>query len=104
MIIQPEILNEVVPKYLNDGWQMVCALTPSSPSPALTPTRQCVHAIGDKTNGAVLDALEVALEHTEVLVTRPRIEHAQIMDRKDIARLGKTGGTSGLFRRWENKC
>jgi predicted amidohydrolase YtcJ len=55
---------------------------------------QCVHAIGDKTNGAVLDALEVALEHAEVPAIRPRIEHAQLMDRKDIARLGKTGGIS----------
>jgi len=53
---------------------------------------QCVHAIGDKTNGAVLDALEVALEHADVPAIRPRIEHAQIMDPKDIARLGKTGG------------
>ena len=56
---------------------------------------QCVHAIGDKTNGAVLDALEVALEHADVPVIRPRIEHAQIMDPKDIARLGKTGGMPG---------
>lgn len=56
---------------------------------------QCVHAIGDKTNGAVLDALEVALEHADVPAIRPRIEHAQIMDPRDIARLGKTGGMPG---------
>lgn len=62
---------------------------------ALTPPPacvQCVHAIGDKTNGAVLDALEAALEHADVPAIRPRIEHAQLMDPKDIARLGKTGG------------
>lgn len=40
----------------------------------------------------MLDALEVALERADVPTIRPRIEHAQIMDRKDIARLGKTGG------------
>ena len=53
---------------------------------------QCVHAIGDRANGAVLDALEVAIEHADVPAIRPRVEHAQIMDRKDITRLGKTGG------------
>ena len=44
---------------------------------------------------AVLDALEVALEHADVPAIRPRIEHAQIMDPRDIARLGKTGGMPG---------
>ena len=56
------------------------------------PCVQCVHAIGDKTNGAVLDALEAALEHADVPTIRPRVEHAQIMNPKDIARLGKSGG------------
>lgn len=55
---------------------------------------QCIHAIGDKTNGVVLDALEAALENTDVPTIRPRVEHAQLMDPKDIARLGKSGGMS----------
>jgi len=55
---------------------------------------QCIHAIGDKTNGVVLDALEAALENTDVPTIRPRVEHAQLMDPKDIARLGKSGGVS----------
>lgn len=61
---------------------------------------QCVHAIGDRANGAVLDALEVALEHADVPAIRPRVEHAQIMDRKDITRLGKTGGMYTRLMAW----
>jgi hypothetical protein len=73
----------------------VVALTPVSSEPDPTCV-QCAHAIGDKTNGAVLDALEAALEHADVPAIRPRVEHAQIMDPKDIPRLGKVGGMPNL--------
>ena len=95
MSIEPDTLNEVIPKYLEDGWQVVCTPTVQRTSVSTDSSSacdECVHAIGDRTNGAVLDALEVALEHADVPAIRPRIEHAQIMDRNDIARLGKTGG------------
>ncbi|KAF9653004.1 hypothetical protein BDM02DRAFT_3088406 [Thelephora ganbajun] len=72
MRVEPGTLNKTIPKFLEDGWQ-------------------CIHAIGDRTNGVVLDALGAALEHADVPAIRPRIEHAQIMDHKDIPRLGKTG-------------
>lgn len=51
-----------------------------------------MHAIGDRTNGAVLDAFEKALKDIDVNGIRPRIEHAQIMKPSDSARLGKLGG------------
>jgi predicted amidohydrolase YtcJ len=58
---------------------------------------QCIHAIGDRANGAVLDSLEIALKHMDVPTIRPRIEHAQIMNHGDIVRLGKTGGAFACF-------
>lgn len=51
-----------------------------------------MHAIGDRTNGAVLDAFEKALKNIDVNEIRPRIEHAQIMKPSDSTRLGKLGG------------
>jgi predicted amidohydrolase YtcJ len=51
-----------------------------------------VHAIGDRTNRMVLDQFEAALkEHPEVRDPRFRIEHAQILDEKDIPRFAKLG-------------
>lgn len=49
-----------------------------------------VHAIGDRANQQVLDAIEV-LSDTYKDDRRWRIEHAQIVDPKDIARFGKFG-------------
>lgn len=99
MRVEPDTLNEVIPKYLEDGWQVVCVPTTRSfiSSDSGPTCAQCVHAIGDRTNGAVLDALEVALEHADVPAIRPRIEHAQLMNHEDIPRLGKTGGRSDRF-------
>ena len=53
-----------------------------------------MHAIGDRANGIVLDAFEVALNgsNTNVSALRPRLEHAQIMTEKDMERLGRLGG------------
>ena len=63
--------------------------------------RQNIHAIGDRANAIVLDVFENALKATNVTALRPRLEHAQIMTRRDMARLGKLGGKSpgpSIFR------
>jgi hypothetical protein len=50
------------------------------------------HAIGDRANRLVLDVYERALaEHPEVRDHRFRIEHAQILDERDIPRFGRLG-------------
>ncbi|KAK7692795.1 hypothetical protein QCA50_004428 [Cerrena zonata] len=73
MRIEPELLNKVVPRFLRDGWQVN------------------VHAIGDRANGIVLDAFEAALKDVDVSALRPRLEHAQILSDKDMARFGDLG-------------
>lgn len=55
---------------------------------------QNVHAIGDRANGIVLDAFEESLKGVNVTALRPRLEHAQMMTKADMARLGKLGGKS----------
>ncbi|TNE43219.1 MAG: amidohydrolase [Deltaproteobacteria bacterium] len=50
------------------------------------------HAIGDRTNRVVLNAYERAFRTTQPDASpRFRIEHAQILDAKDIPRFGKLG-------------
>jgi predicted amidohydrolase YtcJ len=50
------------------------------------------HAIGDRANRLVLDAYEKAFaEHPEVKDPRFRIEHAQILDERDIPRFRRLG-------------
>ena len=52
----------------------------------------CTHAIGDRGNRICLDAYERAFRaHPEVDDPRFRIEHAQILDRADIARFAELG-------------
>lgn len=55
---------------------------------------QLFSRIGDLANGVVLDVFESALNGVDVAALRPRLEHAQIMTRDDMKRLGKLGGTS----------
>ncbi|PPQ71871.1 hypothetical protein CVT24_006887 [Panaeolus cyanescens] len=53
-----------------------------------------IFADGDRANGIVLDAFELGMKgtgQTTLDSLRPRLEHAQIMNPKDIARLGKLG-------------
>jgi len=50
-----------------------------------------VHAIGDRANGIVLDAFEASLKGANVTALRPRLEHAQMMTKADMIRLGKLG-------------
>ncbi|PBK76801.1 hypothetical protein ARMSODRAFT_948639 [Armillaria solidipes] len=73
MRVSEATINKVVPLFLRDGWQVN------------------VHAIGDRANGIVLDALESAFEDVDVAAMRPRLEHAQIMAKADIQRAGKIG-------------
>jgi predicted amidohydrolase YtcJ len=51
----------------------------------------CVHAIGDRGNALVLDALEAALKSAPPGDYRPRIEHAQILRIEDIPRFAAGG-------------
>jgi len=73
MRLEPEILFDVIPKFLHDGWQVN------------------VHAIGDRANGIVLDAFEASLQGVNVTASRPRLEHAQFMTEADMKRLGRLG-------------
>ena len=57
---------------------------------------QNIHAIGDRANAIILDAFENALKDTNVTALRPRLEHAQIMRKSDMTRLGKLGGKSAV--------
>ena len=54
-----------------------------------------VHAIGDRANQQVLDAIEV-LSDTYNGDRRWRIEHAQIVDPKDLPRFGKFGTIASM--------
>ncbi len=52
----------------------------------------CTHAIGDGANRAVLDLYErLEGEQATARALRPRIEHAQILDRTDVPRFGRLG-------------
>jgi predicted amidohydrolase YtcJ len=50
-----------------------------------------IHAIGDRANREVLDAVELSRKAGEGLDLRHRIEHAQILHPDDIPRLAKLG-------------
>ncbi|KAF7374110.1 Amidohydro-3 domain-containing protein [Mycena sanguinolenta] len=73
MRIAPEVLFDFIPQFLRDGWQVN------------------VHAIGDRANGVVLDAFEASLKDANVTALRPRLEHAQLMTKEDMERLGRLG-------------
>ncbi|KAF9467258.1 amidohydrolase family-domain-containing protein [Collybia nuda] len=73
MRLESDILFDVIPKFLRDGWQVN------------------VHAIGDRANGIVLDAFEASLKGANVTGSRPRLEHAQLMTGDDMKRLGRLG-------------
>ncbi|KAJ6570591.1 amidohydrolase 3 [Mycena vulgaris] len=73
MCLPSEVLFEFIPRFLRDGWQVN------------------VHAIGDRANGIVLDAFEASLAGANVTALRPRLEHAQLLTKADMVRLGKLG-------------
>ncbi|MCK4578441.1 MAG: amidohydrolase, partial [Candidatus Marinimicrobia bacterium] len=72
ILTPPDQLRELIGRTIDAGYQ-----------PA-------VHAIGDRANRMMLDIYE-ALATGENTDVRPRIEHAQVLARKDIARFGKLG-------------
>lgn len=49
-----------------------------------------IHAIGDRANREVLDALEKVMG-SRMAMMRPRLEHAQVLSPADIIRVGKLG-------------
>jgi predicted amidohydrolase YtcJ len=50
-----------------------------------------VHAIGDRANRIVLDAMEKALKETQATDARLRIEHAQVLHPDDVPRFAELG-------------
>lgn len=99
MRLPAKVLYEIVPNFLRDGWQVV-SLVAFDPRFLYVNfvfssfSVQNIHAIGDRANAIILDAFENALKNADVTALRPRLEHAQIMNEADIARLGKLGGKS----------
>lgn len=95
MRLSPEVLDTIIPKFLKDGWQVVSSFL-SSQNLSDRKLWKNVHAIGDRSNGLVLDAFEKAVRdhHVDLSQLRPRLEHAQIMTPKDMKRLGQLGGAS----------
>ncbi|KAE9401637.1 amidohydrolase 3 [Gymnopus androsaceus JB14] len=73
MRLDKEVLFQYIPLFLRDGWQVN------------------IHSIGDRANGIVLDAFQASLSGVNVTALRPRLEHAQIMTKSDMLRLGKLG-------------
>ncbi|KAF5389745.1 hypothetical protein D9757_005994 [Collybiopsis confluens] len=76
MRLSVSLLNEVIPRFLRDGWQINA------------------HAIGDRANGILLDAFEKAKEELgedAIRKSRSRVEHAQILREGDAERFGKLG-------------
>lgn len=45
----------------------------------------------------MLDTFEAALDGVDVIALRPRLEHAQLMTKVDMARLGKLGGAFSVI-------
>lgn len=96
MRLSTKVLNDVIPDFLRDGWQVVSQVVfLNTQTCVLTLILfQNVHAVGDQANAIILDLFESALQHTDVTAMRPRLEHAQIMRKNDMTRLGKLGGKS----------
>jgi len=75
-----------------------------------------IHALGDRANSRVLDALEAHWHEWSRLGLRPRIEHAQLLAPTDIPRMGAMGVTASMQpihctsdmlmaeRHWGSRC
>ena len=74
LLIDPGLLESITTAALRNGWQV------------------CTHAIGDKGNSLVLDAFAAARKAVpEARDPRLRIEHAQVVRKKDVARFAELG-------------
>ena len=69
----PEEMYRLVRKAMDAGYQVA------------------IHAIGDRGNRVVLDAIEEAQAELAVQDARPRIEHAQVIAPEDIPRFAELG-------------
>jgi predicted amidohydrolase YtcJ len=56
----------------------------------------CAHAIGDRAARAVLDAYTAVARRDDVSLRRPRLEHAQVLQPEDVARLADLGGVASV--------
>ncbi|HYC77823.1 MAG TPA: amidohydrolase [Planctomycetota bacterium] len=72
-LASPDFLRKVAARCLERGRQL------------------CVHAIGDRANRAVLDAVEAAAASRPATDHRFRIEHAQHVDPRDVPRFRRLG-------------
>ena len=73
LLLSPEELKERARTFMKRGFQV------------------CIHAIGDRANTLVLDVLLECSRETGTQGLRHRVEHAQILRREDILRLGAAG-------------
>jgi predicted amidohydrolase YtcJ len=55
-----------------------------------------IHAIGDKANRMALDAYELTQKLNGIRERRHRIEHAQVLSRNDLSRLGELGVVASM--------
>ena len=77
-VTSSEELNRLVAGCAKSGWNVA------------------IHAIGDRANCRVLDALEEQWKVWSQAGMRPRIEHAQLLSPQDAARLGATGVVASM--------
>jgi predicted amidohydrolase YtcJ len=73
LLMSPEELESRARAFMSRGFQV------------------CIHAIGDRANTLVVDVLTRGAEATGTRALRHRVEHAQILRREDIRRLGAAG-------------
>lgn len=98
MRIDPAVLFEFVPKFIGDGWQVVSSydFTDNFRLRLKYIYWKNIHAIGDRANSIVLDALESSFVDGAAFSGSPevrlRIEHAQIIRPEDAVRLARLGG------------
>ena len=83
--------------YSDDPGNRGLVLTPAATLEALISDafragfQPCTHAIGDRANRMVLDIYERAMAGAGGHELRPRIEHAQVIARRDIRRFARLG-------------
>ncbi|SEM63870.1 hypothetical protein SAMN05444354_12034 [Stigmatella aurantiaca] len=73
LLLSPEELEARARAFMSRGFQV------------------CIHAIGDRANTLVVDVLIQCAQETGTRGLRHRVEHAQILRREDIQRLGAAG-------------
>ncbi len=72
-VTSSEVLSQLIAECSSTGWEIA------------------IHAIGDRANSRVLDALEEHWSDWRSRGIRPRIEHVQLISPEDVPRLGAMG-------------